>query len=248
MQRRPLIGLNADFRSATKDQPAFSFLCAGYFNSVSAAGGIPVIVPPLENEEDIQCVLDQLHGFVLVGGPDLDPHRDGFMRHPAVRPMDPRREEFDRTLMRLIMERRLPVFGIGVGVQLLNITLGGSVHLHIPEDVPSALPHKDRQDPGHRHGLEVTPGSMMERVYGDGEIRVNSMHHMALDDIANGLVVTARCPDGIAEAVESQMEDWVVMGTQFHPEADSASALDVRIFEEFIAAITGVAPEVRLVA
>jgi putative glutamine amidotransferase len=77
----------------------------------------------------------------------------------------------------------------------------------------------------------------MERVYGDGEVRVNSMHHMAVDEVAPGFVVTARCPDGVVEAIESRIEGWTALGTQFHPESNSASALDLRIFEEFIAAV-----------
>jgi putative glutamine amidotransferase len=248
MHRKPLIGINADYRAATDQKPAFSYLCAGYFDSIAAVGGIPVILPPLEEENDLAVVLDQLNGFVLIGGPDLDPQYDGYMRHPTVRTMDPRREAFDRMLVRLIAERRMPVFGIGVGMQLLNLTQGGNLYFHVPEDVPRALPHKDRQDPGHRHGLEVAPGSLMERVYGDGEIRVNSMHHMACDDVAPGFEVTARCPDGIVEAIESSMDDWWAMGTQFHPEADSASALDLRIFEEFLFGMTNRVAEMRMVA
>ena len=88
----------------------------------------------------------------------------------------------------------------------------------------------------------------MERVYGDGEIRVNSMHHMAIDDVATSFRVTARAPDGVVEAIESAIEGWVAIGTQFHPEAESASALDVKIFEEFVMGITGEVPEMRLVA
>ena len=88
----------------------------------------------------------------------------------------------------------------------------------------------------------------MERVYGDGEIRVNSMHHMAIDDLANSFRVTARSPDGVIEAFESDVDGWVVIGTQFHPEAESASALDGKIFEEFIIGITGEVPEMRMVA
>jgi putative glutamine amidotransferase len=236
---KPLIGLNAEFRSAKKDDPAYAFLAAGYFDAIQRAGGIPVIVPPLANEDDVNAVLDRLDGFVLVGGPDLDPHRDGYMRHPTVRCMDPRRETFDRMLCRQIAERRLPVMGIGVGMQLLNITEGGNLLLHIPEDVPSALPHRDPQDAAHRHGLTVMPGTVMERVYGDGEIRVNSMHHMAIDEPAPGFEVTARCPDGVVEAIESVRPDWFALGVQFHPEASSASALDMRIFEEFIAGVLG---------
>jgi putative glutamine amidotransferase len=150
--------------------------------------------------------------------------------------------------MRSIADRRLPVFGIGVGMQLLNVSQGGNLYLHLPEDMPSAVPHKDPQDPAHRHGLEVAPGSLMERVYGDGEIRVNSIHHMAIDHVAPGFQVTARCPDGVVEAIESEMEDWFAMGTQFHPEGDSASALDVRIFEEFIDGVKTRRSELRMVA
>ncbi len=234
MDRRPLIGMNADFRAAKKDAPAFSFIAAAYYDSITRAGAIPVIVPPLDSEDDASRVLDTLDGFLLVGGLDLDPRNDGFMLHSSVRAMDERREGFDRLLMRLIAERRLPVFGIGVGMQLLNVISGGNLYLHIPEDLPEAVRHRDPQDPEHRHALVVTPGSLMERVYGDGEIRVNSMHHMAVDEVAPGFSVTARCPDGVVEGIESIMSDWFAMGTQFHPEAASASALDIRIFEEFV--------------
>ncbi len=234
MHRKPIIGLNADYRSAKKDSPAYSFLAAGYYDRILAAGGIPVIVPPMESADDLSQILDMLQGFVMVGGQDLDPRRDGFMLHPSVRSMEKRRETFDRLLMRLIAERRMPFFGVGVGMQLLNVSQGGNLYLHIPEDMPHAIPHKDLQDPAHRHGLMVVPGSLMERVYGEGEIRVNSIHHMAVDDVARGFVATARCPDGVVEAIESQTPDWFAFGTQFHPEAESASALDVRIFEEFV--------------
>jgi putative glutamine amidotransferase len=239
MPNKPLIGLNAEFRSAKKEEPAFAYLAAGYFDAIQRVGGIPVIVPPLAEEDDVNRVLDTLDGFLLVGGPDLDPHRDGYMRHPTVRCMDPRRETFDRMLCRLISERRMPVMGIGVGMQLLNVNEGGNLFLHIPEDVPHALPHRDPQDTAHRHGLEVTPGSLMDRVYGDGEIRVNSLHHMAIDEVAPGFEVTARCPDGVIEAIESARADWFAIGVQFHPEASSASALDLRIFEEFLIGAAG---------
>lgn len=246
MRKKPLIGLNADYRAAKKDAPAFSFVCAGYYNSVLEAGAIPVVIPPLA-DEDLSRVLDLLDGVLLVGGADLDPRNDGYMLHPSVRPLDARREDFDRRLMRMIAKRRMPVFGVGVGMQLINVSQGGTLLLHIPEDLPKALPHMDSLDPAHRHGLEVVPGSLMERVYGDGEIRVNSLHHMAIDDVAPGFMVTARCPDGVVEAIESTT-DWFAFGTQFHPEASSASALDLRIFEEFISGITGEVPEMRLVA
>ena len=106
----------------------------------------------------------------------------------------------------------MPVFGIGCGMQLLNITQGGNLFLHLPEDLPRALPHADATDPTHRHALVVEPGTLMERVYGEGEIRVNGMHHMAIDEVASGFTVTARCPDGVVEAIESTSDDWFALG------------------------------------
>jgi len=106
--------------------------------------------------------------------------------------------------------------------------------LHIPEDLPHAIPHRDSMDLNHRHALVVTAGSLMEKVYGENEIRVNSMHHMAVDDVAPGFLLTARCPDGVAEAIESIQDDWFAIGTQFHPESASATAMDMRLFHEFI--------------
>ena len=144
--------------------------------------------------------------------------------------------------MRMAAQRKLPVFGIGVGMQLLNVQQGGNLFLHIPEDLPRALPHKDPIDASHRHGLVVHPGSLMERVFGDGEVRVNSMHHMAIDEVAESFRVTATAPDGVVEAIESVDEDWFAFGTQFHPEAGSASALDQRIFEEFVEGVREAAP------
>ncbi len=248
MRRKPLVGVNSDFRTGKNDSPSFSYLSVGYCDALTEAGAIPVALPPLEEPADIESLLDRLDAVVLIGGADLDPRRDGYMLHPSVRLMDPRREDFDRTLVDLIAQRRLPVFGIGVGMQLLNVAAGGTLFLHIPEDSPRALPHIDPIDRAHRHSLEVVPGTLLERVYGDGEIRVNSMHHMAVDDLGQGLRATARCPDGIVEAVESLSEDWFVLGTQFHPEGDSATALDQRIFEEFLAGVTGEVCAPRLVA
>ena len=240
MAEKPIVGMNADYRGRDGQRLPYSFVGAGYFDRILDAGGVPLVLPPISERVDIKRALQKVDAFVLVGGADLDPRRDGFMLHATVKPMDARREDFDRTLMDLLAQMRIPTFGIGAGMQLLNVSQGGNLFLHLPEDLPSALPHRDPQDPAHRHGLEIVPGSIMGRVYGDGEIRVNSMHHMAIDEVADGFQVTARCPDGVVEAIESCRGDWVALGTQFHPESDSASALDGRIFEEFFMAAMGV--------
>ncbi len=231
---KPMIGLNADFKAAVRSTPAYGYIAAGYFQSIAAAGGVPIIVPPLEDPESVKAVLQHVHGFVMIGGADLDPRNDGFMLHPSVRPLAPLRETSDRMLIAEVAERRMPVLGIGTGMQLLNVHQGGNLFLHIKDDLPSAVPHHDPQDPNHRHTLDVVSDSLIGRVYGDGEIRVSSRHHMAIDEVAPGFRVTARCPDGVIESIESEMIDWFAIGTQFHPECGAASALDIRIFEEFV--------------
>ncbi len=248
MNGKPLIALNADYRSARGDSPAFSYVQAGYFDSIVKAGGVPIILPPVDDEVDLCRLLDLVDGVVMIGGADLDCRRDQFMLHPSMRLLDGRREDFDRMLVGLAAQRKIPLYGVGAGMQLLNVALGGNLYLHVPEDLPDALPHTDSLDPAHRHALDVEPGSLMERIFGDGEIRVNSFHHMALDSIAPAFRVTARCPDGIVEAIESVTPDWFALGTQFHPESDSASALDLRIFEEFVEGVKEPATTVRLVA
>lgn len=249
---KPVIGINCDFKAADRNKPGFAFLASGYFQSIQAAGGIPIVIPPTSDPDSISRVLDHVDGFMMIGGADLDPRNDGFMLHSSVRPMDPIRETSDRLLVAEIAERRIPLLAIGAGMQLLNIQQGGNLFLHIKEDLPSAVPHLDPHDPNHRHTLEVESDSLVGRVFGDGEIRVSSRHHMAIDEVAPGFRVTARCPDGVIEAIESEMMDWFAIGTQFHPECAAASALDVRIFEEFIEGICAAreqeAEKLRLVA
>jgi putative glutamine amidotransferase len=249
MSKRPVIGMNADFRGTHQGTPAYCFLAAGYFDSISAAGGIPVIVPIIDDEDSMNEILDKLDGFVLTGASnDLDPRNDGFHLHSSVKPMESRRELFDRRLAMAICERKLPVFGIGAGHQLINVVQGGELFYHIPADVPNALPHRDLHDPNHRHSLVVESDSILGRVYGEGEIRVASRHHMAVGRLADGFRCTAKCQDGVIEAFESEIEGWFAMGTQFHPEASAASALDIRIFEEFIEGVIAQSSVYKLVA
>lgn len=235
---KPIIGINAEFRGQNGRQPAFSYLASGYYDAIARAGAIPMVMPPLDDEASISQMLDHVDGFLMIGGGDLDPRNDGFMLHAATKPMNSRRENFDRTLVREIVERRIPVLAIGSGMQLLNIQCGGNLFLHLPEDVPGCLSHFDAQDPFHRHSLVIESNSLIGRVYGEGEIRVTSRHHMGIDEVAPGFRVTARCQDGVVEVIESEMIDWFAIGTQFHPECAAASALDIRIFEEFIEGFT----------
>ena len=177
---KPFVGINTDLRVPAKGRAPVSVVQAGYYDSVIASGGIPIIVPPLTKEPELRQILDRLDALVCTGGDDLDPKRLGMAPHPAVKVVPARREDSDRLLIRMVAERKMPVLAVGLGMQLINVMFGGTIYLHLPEDLPRALPHRDALGGSHRHGIEITPGTRLDDIYGDGEIRVNSNHHQAV--------------------------------------------------------------------
>jgi putative glutamine amidotransferase len=248
-QTRPLIGINADFVPATKTTGAQARVNVGYFDSVLAAGGLPVIIPPLTKEAELSAFLDHLDGVILTGGLDMDPRRQGQPTHPAVQPMPERREDSDRILVKIILHRQLPVLGIALGMQQLNSACGGSLYLHLPEEQPRSLPHYDPSCNGpHRHAVLLEPNTRVDEIYGGGEIRVNSSHHQAVRVVGAKLRVSALAPDGIIEAIEAVDPNWFCVGVQWHPESETASALDMQLFECFIQACLRQAQPLELAA
>jgi putative glutamine amidotransferase len=231
---KPLVGINTDLRIPAKGRAPVSVVATGYVDCVLASGGIPIIVPPLTKEADLKPVVDRLDALMLIGGDDLDPKRLGMPAHPAIKTALPRREDCDRLLVRMATERKMPVLGVGFGMQLLNVIFGGTIYQHLPEDLPRALPHKDPLGGSHRHGIEITPGTRLDDIYGDGEIRVNSSHHQAVRRVSNKFRVAAVAPDGVIEAIEAIDPDWFCMGVQWNPASETASALDLQLFEALI--------------
>ncbi|VAX39205.1 Glutamine amidotransferase, class I [hydrothermal vent metagenome] len=237
MSHKPVIGINGEFRAAKKEITPLSFFHTGYYDSVIAAGGLPFMLPPYADDEDLKQSLSMLDGLIISGcNFDLDPVRLGMEKHPATRPMPARREDFDRRLCKLAVEMKVPVLAIGVGMQTLNVVCGGTLHQHISEDVPEGMYHRDAVESTLRHIIDIVPGTRVDRIYGPGEIRVNSQHHMAVNHVAPLFKVAALAPDGVVEAYESIDDEWFCLGVQWHPENHSASALDMQVFENFLEA------------
>ena len=189
-----------------------------YCESVSAAGGTPVM---LARSSDPREIISHLDGLVLSGGEDVHPSRYGQQPEATAGAHDLARDEFELDLALEALNQRVPILAICRGCQLINVALGGT----LVQDLPpvDGFSHADAEEyrGNHRHLIEVAPGSLLGEVLAhelDGSCRVgvNSYHHQAIDTTGVGLLVTARAPDGTIEAVEST--DGFVLAVQWHPE------------------------------
>lgn len=241
---RPLIGINTDYITPKNGVP-YARMNIGYIDAILAAGGMPVLIPPLkkDNVAEVDSMIERLAGIILSGGADMDPRRNGMAPTNAVTPMAVRREDADRYLLSKIFEKKISVLGIGLGMQQLNVTAGGTLFLHLPAENAKAMPHFDQTGAPHRHMVNLEPNTRLDEIYGCVELRVNSMHHQAVNTVGKKMRVCAKAPDGVIEAIESTDPTWFCVGVQWHPEADTASALDMQIFECFVqAAVRATAP------
>ena len=190
-----------------------------YVNAVARAGGIPALLPPIAPEVETAAVwIDRVDGIVFSGGGDMDPALYRRQAHPKTGETDSGRDHFEIALRRAAWERGMPVLGICRGIQLINVAFGGALIQDIPEETGSTIEHYVRTaSDAMAHPIRCTPGSLVAECLGATEIETNSRHHQAVDVLAPGLEVTARAPDGIIEAVESN-DARPLLGVQFHPE------------------------------
>jgi len=153
--------------------------------------------------------LDEVDGLLLPGGPDIDPERYGEPHDPDLGTVDPELDAFEIDLVRRAVARSLPVLGICRGQQLINVALGGTLHQHLPDHDRHGLPRSHLA-----HEIQVEPSSELAQAANGEAVMVNSLHHQAIKDVAAGLRVTARSPDGVVEALEGEQ----VVAVQCHPE------------------------------
>ncbi len=227
----------ATFDSKRKESIALSWFQFRVLRFRNTRRGITHPHTQLADDADVNQFLDMVDGLILAGcSQDLDPIRLGMDPHPSTRAMPRRREDFDRRLCKIAVERRIPILAIGSGMQTLNVICGGSIYQHVSEDLPKGMHHFDPVENNLRHIIDIVPGTRIDTIYGPGEIRINSHHHQAVDQLAGPFRVSATAPDGAIEAYETIGEDWYCVGVQWHPENDTASALDMQIFQHFLEA------------
>ena len=213
---RPLIGLTVG--RDLPDQPSYLRLRATYPAAVEAAGGVPVLVPPLTDPAALRELFERLDGLVLPGGLDVHPRHYGDAETHPTTEVDDVLDELELRVARWAAETDVPTLGICRGQQLLNVALGGSLVQDLPSEGFLQTPHRQS---GARdaltHTLELAGDSRLAGILGERRFAVNSFHHQAVRAVAPGLRAVGWSDDGLVEAVEGTDHPWLV-AVQFHPE------------------------------
>jgi putative glutamine amidotransferase len=229
---KPIIGIGADIQSP-EGQRERAFVYLTYVEAVRRAGAIPVLIPP--QPENAGQLMGELDGFLLAGGDDCNPAVYGEERHPTVEPMDSRREANDLALAEAARKHEVPMLGICLGLQVMNVAAGGTLIQDIDSQHDTEIRHASIPEDRARHDVIIEQGTHLASVLPSLELNVNSSHHQAIRKVGPGLRVTALAPDGIVEGLEDPRHPFY-LGVQWHPEDMVGEASGSALFAAFIEA------------
>ncbi len=223
---KPIIGITVDcthepenFRTRGKLE-----LNWNYAQAVSDAGGVPILIPPTADMAQISQII---HGWLIPGGDDIDAAQFGEENHPAVQLQDPARFESEASLLKVV-DKDLPVLGICYGCQFMNVTRGGKLIQHLPDEVG----HSEHSE-GTLQEYQIDGGSKLAAVIAVQSVAGKSYHHQAVSELGADLTIVARSDDGTVEALEATDRPWMI-GVQWHPERTLEDPASRRLFEDFV--------------
>ena len=240
---KPLIGITGSmglgiYSLQQEHMPAQRHqLSDSYIKAIAQAGGIPVVIPCCEDAELMKALVDRLDGVLLSGGGDVDPTLFGQRATGHLGTVTPRRDAAELTIAKYVIEETdKPVLGICRGIQVMNVAMGGTLHIDLPDagKLCHSLTMYTRNMVSHT--VEIKDNTHLAAAYGSGQQMVNSFHHQAVDTAAPGFVITAKSTDDdVVEAMEMPGERFIV-GVQWHPEELIAREEARNLFRSFVQA------------
>jgi putative glutamine amidotransferase len=230
----PLIGITTYQSKNIYGQPTID-LQQSYVRAVMQAGGVPVLIPSLIAEDGWDAVYSRLDGILFSGGGDIALEHFAGDPHPRIDDVEPERDSVELKMVQAAVSDGKPFLGICRGCQVVNVALGGTLYTHIPDQLPNALDHSY---PGNMrtvlvHEVKIEEGTQVAEIYGEPIIKVNSLHHQGLKDIAPVLRVAGRAPDGLVESVELPDHPFGV-AVQWHPEWLTDQQPTRNLFRKFV--------------
>lgn len=233
MNNRPRIGITMRIEHATDR----FYLSRYYSEAVEAAGGAPLHLSLIPEPDYIESVMDGLDGILLPGSDsDVDPLRYGQQPHPALGAVHTLKDQTDLLVIEAAERRQMPLFAICFGMQVLNVSRGGTLIQDLRSQVPDAIKHEQgapRDRPSHR--VRFSEKTKLASIAGTLDAVVNSHHHQAIESVGANLIATAWASDGVIEAIEDPRNDRFVMAVQWHPELGwKDDELSQRLFRSFV--------------
>lgn len=220
---KPIIGITCDLDlgiSSRSISPGieYYFLCRNYVNAIQKSGGIPMLIPCFPDENYIDEVIEKISGMVVCGGGDAPAQT--YKEEPVMQlgAVNPEKSKFEIMIIKRALNQGLSLLGICGGEQLINVVAGGTLFQDIYSQVPGCISHKQRA-PRHfpYHTVNIEEETKLYSILKTKSIKVNSRHHQAVKDLAEGFVASGCTGDGIIESIESVQHNFVI-GVQWHPE------------------------------
>jgi len=232
----PIIGITTNQSTNAYGQPTV-MLMQSYVSAILQAGGVPVLIPSMIAEEGWDALYARLDGILFSGGGDIALDHFSGEPHPRIDDVDPARDSIELKMIHAAASDGKPFLGICRGCQVVNVGLGGTLYTHIPDQLPNALDHSY---PGNMrtvlvHEVKIEEGTRIAATLGEPIIKVNSLHHQGLKDIAPSLRVAGHAPDGLVEAIELLNHPFG-LAVQWHPEWLTDQESTRNLFRKFVEA------------
>ena len=233
---KPVIGITTNHSTNSYGQPLV-LLQQSYVKALLQAGGVPVLIPSLVANDGWDALYARLDGILFSGGGDIGLEYCPGDPHPRIDDVDPERDSVELKMLNAAASDGKPFLGICRGCQVMNVALGGTLYTHIPDQLPNALDHSY---PGNLrtvlvHQVKIEEGTHVAEIFGDPIIKVNSLHHQGLKDIAPSLRIAGHAPDGLVEAIELPDHPFG-LAVQWHPEWLTDQDGTRNLFRKFVQA------------